>query len=168
MLDPKVLKAIKKLEDDAGVVEPQRIVEAAKSKTSPLHTYFEWDVSVAANRHWVDQARDLLQRYRLEVVYEDREINVPHYVHDVSQAQGAQGYIPTLQVKKENVSETLLQALYPSLSHLTRAVGIAAVHKKKLPKGYYKKLTNVETQIQDVIDTLLNGASKKQSGRKAG
>jgi hypothetical protein len=38
-------------------VSPERIVLEAKKKSSPLHSYFLWDVKKAAKQHWLSQAR---------------------------------------------------------------------------------------------------------------
>lgn len=42
-----------------GRLEPKEIVEAAKSRTHPLHPFFEWNVKKAAEAHWLDTARRL-------------------------------------------------------------------------------------------------------------
>jgi len=50
--DPeRAIAAIDKLvESLGGVVSPRDVVDAAKSEVSPLHPYFEWDDTVAAEK----------------------------------------------------------------------------------------------------------------------
>jgi hypothetical protein len=51
-----------------GELRPEQVVEAAKSKDSPLHASFEWDDTEAAQQYRLDQARNLI---RAVVTYED-------------------------------------------------------------------------------------------------
>lgn len=44
----------------SGKLRPVDVVAAAKSKTSPLHSKFEWDDSAAAQRYRLWQARQLI------------------------------------------------------------------------------------------------------------
>lgn len=43
-----------------GVLEPAAVVEAARRRTSPLHSKFEWNDSAAAEAHRLWQARHLI------------------------------------------------------------------------------------------------------------
>lgn len=43
-----------------GVLQPAAVVESARPKTSPLHSRFDWDDSVAAYKHRLWQARKLI------------------------------------------------------------------------------------------------------------
>lgn len=56
-----VLSALLKLRDNAGVIDPAAVVEAARHKSSPLHSKFTWDDSVAAKQHRLWEARRLLR-----------------------------------------------------------------------------------------------------------
>lgn len=44
-----------------GFLRPQDVIKAARSKTSQLHRYFEWNDSRAAEKHRLDQAREIIQ-----------------------------------------------------------------------------------------------------------
>lgn len=44
-----------------GLLRPADVVEAAKSKTSPLHGKFEWNDGEAAQRYRLWQARELIR-----------------------------------------------------------------------------------------------------------
>ena len=43
-----------------GILRPEIVVEAARAKTSPLHSSFEWDNTRAAEAHRLWQARQLI------------------------------------------------------------------------------------------------------------
>ena len=47
------------------------VVEAAKPKSSPLHSKFCWDDTEAARKYRLDQARDLIQVYVTLIPFED-------------------------------------------------------------------------------------------------
>lgn len=44
-----------------GELRAEDVVEAARSKNSPLHAFFEWDDSAAAHHHRLAQARSLIR-----------------------------------------------------------------------------------------------------------
>lgn len=45
---------------NGGVLYPEKVVEAARPSTSPLHSRFEWDDSEAACQYRIWQARQLI------------------------------------------------------------------------------------------------------------
>jgi hypothetical protein len=51
-----------------GKLLPEDVVEAAKPKSSPLHSKFTWDDTVAAHQHRLWQARQLISVTVLTVV----------------------------------------------------------------------------------------------------
>lgn len=58
--DPAILSALHDLESD-GKLEPVAVVDAARAKTSPLHSCFTWDDSEAAEQFRLIEARKLIQ-----------------------------------------------------------------------------------------------------------
>lgn len=48
-------------------LKPEYVVNEAKKKTSPLHSYFDWDNTTAASKWRLEQARYLIRM--IEVVY---------------------------------------------------------------------------------------------------
>ena len=55
--------------DNNGKMAAKDVVEAAKNPNNPLHNYFEWDDSEAANRHRLWQARNLINHLTVVVKY---------------------------------------------------------------------------------------------------
>ena len=76
----EVEAAITALEDDAGAIKPNLVVEAARDPDSPLHGYFEWDDSVAAHQHRLAQAGELIRKLTITVTVEDRPARAVRYV----------------------------------------------------------------------------------------
>ena len=63
-LSPKesavVGRELKKIQSNLSVVTPRVVVEEARDPESPLHQYFEWDDTIAAQKHREWQARSLI------------------------------------------------------------------------------------------------------------
>lgn len=51
----------------AGSLEPEAVVEHARSHNSVLHTYFEWDDEKAAHSYRVSQAGDLIRAVQVDI-----------------------------------------------------------------------------------------------------
>ena len=60
------LKAIAK--KNRGILKPEIVVQAAKSKNSVLHPYFEWSDTKAAHEYRLWQAREIV-RVSVELIY---------------------------------------------------------------------------------------------------
>lgn len=68
--DPLVIHELKRLAAiNGGVLQPRAVVEAARDAVSPLHRFFTWDDSEAAEKYRLQQARQLLS---VAVEYEPR------------------------------------------------------------------------------------------------
>ena len=48
-------------QENGGILQPQAVVEAARVKTSPLHSQFDWENSEAAHKWRLHQARNLIR-----------------------------------------------------------------------------------------------------------
>lgn len=57
----KVGEELEAMRQETGTLSPAQIVEAARPKKSLLHGYFEWDNTVAAQKHREAQAAHLLR-----------------------------------------------------------------------------------------------------------
>ena len=53
---------------NGGLLKVDDVLQEAKDESSPLHTHFEWDDSVAAEAHRKAQARALIQRCKITLV----------------------------------------------------------------------------------------------------
>jgi hypothetical protein len=68
MNDSYIVDELKAIADEHdGMLLPQDVVEAAKLKSSPLHSYFEWDDKKASYQFRLEQARRLI-RVSVDVV----------------------------------------------------------------------------------------------------
>lgn len=84
--DSEALKELERLTDiNNGDLTPDIVLDAARPESSPLHKHFEWDDSVAAEAWRKDQARTLIQSYKLHIVDERGERTVRYYTNVVIQ-----------------------------------------------------------------------------------
>jgi len=65
--DAKIIGAFLDRRFPDGVYTPKEIVDAARPGNSPIHKYFEWDDSRAAELYRLQQARKLIQCLFVEV-----------------------------------------------------------------------------------------------------
>lgn len=56
-----VIKELNRIsQENGGLLLPEHVVKAARSKSSPLHSKFEWDNNRAASAYRLSQARQLI------------------------------------------------------------------------------------------------------------
>lgn len=63
-----VIQAMKSLEHDDGKLLAPEVLDAARPETSPLHSFFNWDDSAAAEQYRLGQAEGLIRRYTVTIV----------------------------------------------------------------------------------------------------
>ena len=112
-------ETITKLRDKKGRVTAKKIVEYAKQNKSPLHDFFEWDVSKAAEKFRLYQARHLVQNI-VEVVLIGESKEVQRSFFSVHVPNHGMVYV-TLKDATENESykKQLLSKIITTLENLT-------------------------------------------------
>jgi hypothetical protein len=113
-----------------GRLTPELVVEWARANPdSALYQYFTWDVERAAYERWLDQARELIRRVRVEVQVEDKTYYVSAYVRDPNAEPREQGYV-SLSVLQRDPDQARMAALHELIQaegHLWRACDLAVV-----------------------------------------
>lgn len=153
--DPeRAIAAIDRLaEIHGGIISPRDVVDAAKNEASPLHPYFEWDDSVAAEKFRLGQARTLM---RIRIDYQDLPNNSTMTIPLYSSAwplrgEGKRSYQKTITLlSEEDYTDRLaLDCLKRALSQLTalphRALEDAQFALVPIRKALEKKLYGDET-----------------------
>lgn len=84
-----------------GRLTPSDVVADAKHADSPLHAFFEWDKTKAAEAYWLDQARALITSVKVKVKTETRSISVVHYIRDPSAEHDEQGYVSLTTLRND-------------------------------------------------------------------
>lgn len=115
------------IEQIKGRVTPKTLLERARPKTSPIHKLFEWDDSVAAEKHRVEQARRLIASVTITVV---------NVAHPVRQYHSVPVRIATGAGRREFV---------------TRAVAVANTeHMMNISADRYAMLVSIAKYVEDI------------------
>lgn len=120
----KIEKILARMEA-SGELTPEAVVQAARDRRSPLHSFFVWDDKVAAHKHRLEQARELIRSVKTAIVVEGHRVVVPVYAHSAGHA--AQGYRAIAKIKNERelAQQTLAEEIQRLLGILERARGVA-------------------------------------------
>lgn len=118
------LARLKALEDNHGRLTPARVVQDARSKTSPLHRLFDWDAKRASENWWLHRAREIIGAVTVVVTNETTTIRAPVYVH----LPETKGYQTVAMLRKDpaQARESVIYTLEVAAGHLRRALDLAA------------------------------------------
>ena len=143
---------ILKLGDEAdGRPKPETVVADARSPSSPLHDYFDWNDETAAHARRLDVARRLIGCVRVVIHRGKTTMSTPHYVHDPALGPGKQGYVdmPNVMSNDDTRRDVMIQELNRAASSLVRARGVAAA------LGHdYAAIARAERMIENFTGTL--------------
>lgn len=118
-MNEEVKQALRELEDKFGHLDPQKVVDAARSKSSPLHRLFEWNDSLAANLHRLEVARRLIGRVRVEVTTSESDTRpIRAYIEnpEKDEDENASSYISIDAVKREG--DLIIAAIQKPSAHV--------------------------------------------------
>jgi len=123
----RVASCLNTLYQKNGRLTAALVVKAASKEGSPLHSYFEWDDTVAGARYRMEQARDLIRSVDVRFTIEDSEILIPKYMRDPDMDNDEQGYVTveSLRGSKANARRALTYECDRADAVLSRARHIA-------------------------------------------
>lgn len=81
-----------------GVLNPQQVVEESRSATHPLHEYFEWDDSAAAEKYRQVQARAMILATRYVCFLANRRRVESKVVEEAGDAVQVRRFLPAYTV----------------------------------------------------------------------
>jgi len=143
---------LRKLQDKHGRITPNSVVDDARDPDSPLHGFFQWDDSKAAEAYRLDQARALIRRFPVVVTHETITIKPQAYLRDPDKATKEQGYVAFARVaSSEERTRAAMQAEFDRVrsmvsraQHIAIACGMGAEFN-----AFLESLAN-EYRIKDV------------------
>lgn len=146
---PEILKALQEIERANGALTPQAVVDAARCRSHPLHSCFEWDDKIAGEKYRLEQARALIRSVRVVIETQTLPIRTIYYVRDPRCSPEEQGYVslPVLRSNAELARDAILQEFERAVAALKRAKALARA-----------------IEAEDVIDALIR---QVVSGRDA-
>lgn len=102
--------------ENGDVLTPSHVVEKARTKTAPIHDFFEWDDKIAGEKYRIWQARYLLGRIEIIVQTEEGEEQTRAF-HNISIQNEDEGHergyvtIKEIQENKDYLQIVLDNAL---------------------------------------------------------
>jgi len=103
------------LKDNKGEITPLDVVNSARSKSSILNKYFDWDDTEAAKQWRLQQARNIMNHIIEVIVIDDgknTEVKVKAY-YSINAVNNKTAYVPlaVMLSNKDYKKEVLLKAL---------------------------------------------------------
>ena len=145
---------------DTGVLLPEEVVEAARPKSSPLHSFFTWDNKKAAEERRRDQARELIQQFvKADIEHEEGEIIVNPtarvFIRDPLRAGNEAGYFSTEMMKKDAVRREA--AMTVAIAELTRVLD--AVESLARELNYLEEVKPVKRAVMRLKQRVAEAAA---------
>lgn len=104
MTNPTIEKELRALHSRDGVLTCEAVLDAARPKNSPLHDYFTWDNSRAAERYRLIEAGRLIATVRIE--YRRKKaaqvVYTPAFIPTGTNSEGKRQYYPVEEVTKND------------------------------------------------------------------
>ena len=102
MVNATVEKELRALHSRDGVLPCEAVLDAARPKNSPLHDYFTWDDSRAAERYRLIEAGRLIATVRIE--YRRKKaaqvVYTPAFIPTGTNSEGKREYFPVEEVTR--------------------------------------------------------------------
>lgn len=119
----KVGKRIEKLASYTGRVTPPDVVKDAQRKNSPLHPYFTWDDSAAAEQYRLGEARRLIASIEVVKIDNGTPVRAFHSVRvaTMNEDEPDRGYVTLDRASREmELRQQIVRRLYAQARSLMR------------------------------------------------
>jgi hypothetical protein len=148
----EVKEVLDQIEKRDGVIIPEAVVNAAENEDSPIHSFFEWDDSVAAEAHRLWQARRLIKTVVVNIEGKEKDA---FYNVVMATSEGPQrGYVGIKTIRGDEV-------LYDQV--VRNAVMEIKTYQRK-----YKQLTEIKSLInQEVLEQMERTATHETAPANA-
>jgi hypothetical protein len=117
------LARLRALQTRQGTLTPDVVLSDAQDASSPLHRHFNWDDTEAAHLFRLQQARELIVRFRVLVTTTERTISALVYMRDPRAKSNEQGMVAIEHVISDQdlAREVVVQEVTRALDLLRRA-----------------------------------------------
>lgn len=104
MVNATIEKELRALHSRDGVLTCEAVLEAARPKNSPLHDYFTWEDSRAAERYRLIEAGRLIATVKIEYRHkkDPQIIYTPAFIPTGTSSEGKRQYYPVEEVAKND------------------------------------------------------------------
>lgn len=104
MVNATIEKELRALHSRDGVLTCEAVLEAARPKNSPLHDYFTWEDSRAAERYRLIEAGRLIATVKIEYTPKKaaQVVYTPAFIPTGTSSEGRRQYYPVEEVTKND------------------------------------------------------------------
>lgn len=136
---------------NGGVLTRTAVVDAARSKRSPLHREFDWDDKSAAQKQRLDRAQELITWVVVTTVYKAQHTTAPMYVRNPRAKTGEQGHVSLTQedLTREDARNIVLAEVDRCEYNIIRARSVAAVLEAE------HRYPGLSTQLEQMLEALI-------------
>jgi hypothetical protein len=101
-IEPQIAgEVLESIKEETGVLNADVVVEKAKDIENPLHNYFEWDDSKAANEFRLTQANYLIRSIKVEIIQENKpNVEIKRAFTNIKEVEN-KGYMLTEDILKD-------------------------------------------------------------------
>lgn len=132
-------------QEQKGELTPEDVLADAKNPNSPLHSFFEWDDSAAAEQHRLHQARGLIRSVVAIYTSDDKPaVRARAYVH-ISEGETSHYREMTHAMSRKDTRKVVLQRAwkelqawrqrYKDLAEFADLIAVIDEVQKHLPKS---------------------------------
>lgn len=136
------------LEKKGRITAPE-VLDAARPESSPIHDCFDWNDSEAAEKWRLEQARELIRRVKIELVYQEVSVRTVKYVADPASSDG---YTDIVKAREPSLSEIMSAEWRNVLALAKRAQSIATARGDRMPAGYLDRCAEAVALIETMTE----------------
>ena len=148
-LSPDSRDAVLALERRNGMLLAEDVLEAARDPESPLHPYFQWDDSAAAEAYRLSQASELIRRVKIEVVTQETTIRCVKYVNIPNGRPSA--YFSLAKMRQDQGAALLTDELRRVVGNLLRTIRIVQSRSDAMPDGVLAELSASHRRLRSLL-----------------
>lgn len=144
-----------------GVLTPQAVVAEARNRASPLHGWFVWDDTAAAEAYRLIQARALITSVKIVVTTEHSTVQTVAYVRNPDAEHLDSGYVTvrSLRDDKQRARAAIIQEFARVAAIMRRAREIAQA------LGLDGEVDHILEQIEDLQEQVMKPQRRRNVRR---
>jgi len=135
--------------EKSGRITAHAVLDAARPASSPIHDCFDWNDSEAAEKWRLEQARELIRRVKIELVYQEVSVRTVKYVADPARSDG---YTDIVKAREPSLSEIMSAEWRNVLALAKRAQSIATARGDRMPAGYLDRCAEAVALIETMTE----------------
>jgi hypothetical protein len=133
-----------------GKVDPNDLISAAQAKDHPCHEDFTWDIELAAQERWRDQARKIIRQFRFAVLVGETKTPVPKYVPS-QDGDDVPVFVSLPKVRSNAKTSAILTAEIAMLhGNAARVYGIALAKQGIVGSKIVSRLREIRDQLAEI------------------